>query len=256
MSEKIKQFLKNYYADLTNPFSPILQTSLNFKLRNELNLLSKTMPTVKWLLFVLDRRCRHYSSVVYADQIVELCSLIGIETPEELVSFDLSKIQIEELINWIDPDFSDIKKGKEVNASWIQQKIESSGFILEKSCQWQFNDRVYYTVPLNSLNFIISKSPVYLLPYQPEGRDCDDFAKMFCAFLSYKGHGNLTIGEAFYKAYNKDGKYLFAHAVNLVIVDDNSVYLIEPQTNEKYKPGEIIFQLGGIVEQKIYWIRF
>lgn len=248
---KIRELLSEYYGN-----SGFEQFALNLKLRKTLQLIAETTPTVKFLLWVLDRKSRVNISEIYADKIVELCDLIGISDDRQLLAFDIAEINVEALIQYVDPTFDDIDFGFEVNNRWVREQINNSDIVYEPAIKWQFNDLKYQTLSLPALEKVFSRMPP-VLPHIQNTRDCDDYVSVVRGYLSLKGCGNLTIGEIHLNFYDDDDNYLgISHAMNISVLDTGEVRLIEPQTNQIFLSSEMAMNLMNIKKQKAGWIAF
>lgn len=87
-------------------------------------------------------------------------------------------------------------------------------------------DNQYRTTTFGEYNRFIKQSRVDWLTYEAEDLDCDDFAiALWGEFSRTKHWSGLAFGEISCTYKSKPG----AHALNIMITNDHSVYYVEPQ---------------------------
>ena len=96
------------------------------------------------------------------------------------------------------------------------------------------SDEKYYLTYLEKVKEIIEMDWTNTFKYISDTFDCDNFAMLF-ASEGANLYGVNTFMTAFGNIYDaKTGVFLFRHAFNLILTQDNSImglYLYEPQTD-------------------------
>lgn len=90
-----------------------------------------------------------------------------------------------------------------------------------------------YKIPtLENLKKFLAEDKTDLYKYVPEWFDCDDFSFRLMGQFSFPGWSDIAFGIAVSQV----------HAYNCVIAEDKGemkVYLIEPQSDEVFIPGDL-----------------
>lgn len=94
-------------------------------------------------------------------------------------------------------------------------------------------DRKYWTTDLETINQILEYDWINKKKYISEQRDCDDFADYLNSYMSWV-YGLNNFGRFTNTMIYKDGRKE-PHRASIFITSDNSMYALEPQTDEIIK---------------------
>jgi len=248
----IKEVLdKNYRHE-----NPVTQFGLCSRLKSDIANLAKTNSSMKWFLWLLDWHATRGGSrmAIHPNEIQVACDFLEIETYEELININLNSINVDGMFNVINPPFP-LDKNKMVKISGpviknaIVKKTDS-----EKNCIWHFRDNEYMLIRyVKDLQAIVTANPSDKYSYIAEKRDCDDFAsRLFRAWLSENGIGNISIIEAEVNNYDVNGKGVSAHSLNIAVVgtpENLDVKFVEPQNDRIWNPREPAPGLGNLTQK-------
>lgn len=111
-------------------------------------------------------------------------------------------------------------KKKKVNQTWIKQRLEDSVSELRKDIHYYPLDKYYWVTSEEDFMKVAKKDKTNMIEYVSEKFDCENFAMLFSARMSYKYHLN-SVGIVI--------DYSSQHAYNIIVFRDGSVKLYEPQ---------------------------
>jgi len=129
---------------------------------------------------------------------------------------------IQKIFNWL---FSE-----PIPDEW--QKVDYT-VILEKLLEvYPFakiylSDRYYYTCPRLDVAAFLAIDDTDKAHYVSEFHDCDDFSFRLMGQFSVKPYSGLAFGIAWSRT----------HAYNIVVVTNEGVFIVEPQTDKTFKPN-------------------
>jgi len=241
--------IENFIDTLRQP-NPIVQLIYNGKLKTQMQKLSEEDRGWRYFCYLLEKGntglgVSSKQDLSYSpDNILSLCLKLGIKTDEGLFSFveNMKAIDVDGLIDCHSPKLSIVQNNlREIDYDRLYSEILNS-VICEKNVSFSPQMDSKYLLPhADEVDYILRQCPFDKLEYKAEGRDCDDYAFLLRAFLSENGYGNITIPYVTIYAY-KDGKFAFAHAVNLLLyyndTDDFIIQYLEPQSDIRWNVFE------------------
>jgi len=111
-------------------------------------------------------------------------------------------------------------------------------------------DNIYQIPTLKDIKNFLKTSVIDKIRYIKEALDCEDFAELLKCELRKIALGNLTFGTMEVNLYGKDFNGTFgAHALDIVLTQDNKIRIIEPQNDNLIDFG------GTIITTKYYKVR-
>ena len=246
---KLKEALSEYYATSTNPIISFLQTiQLSRQLKIDMAEWSKADPAID----IFNQVCLKTIKTFYPDAVIEIAKQLCSDEWEELYPAlqGLALINFDGLYGLIIPQL-DLPEMTKITGPELKQILVDQ-CALENNMDWNFADAKYQVLPESHFDLFQEKKLAYRYTYIPESRDCDDFKRVDRGWLSMLGYGNLTVGGCEYNCYNKDGKILMAHAMELVVIEKESgayeTRLSEAQKNKWWladgKPWRSVFGKG------------
>lgn len=243
----IKDYLEQYKS--YNPFKQII---LSINLYKSINDMSTIDP--KWSFFVwlvkrsLNGDGRSTLFPIDPDELLLLCTDLGLDTIEALEEW-VSAVNGKNIVDRIDPIIN-IKRYEKIAANDIKNLIINN-CNMESDCVWNFGDGQYSLIDSTGLTEILEKSPINKYRYIIDAHDCEDYQRELRAWISSKYLGDLSVGTIDVNLYDKNEKPVFAHALIIVVLEDMSIVIVEPQTDKVYGPD---YKFG--FEQLNYKIRF
>ena len=219
-SATMKDMLKHYDSD-----NMILKIIKGQELKKQLDDLSVSNPEFKFFVYLMDHYCKNH---VFADDVLKLCDLLKIVTIEDFINW-AETANGRVIMPIIDPQPT-FKLTVKKTANDLMKSIKSV-CECEPSCKWDFGDSEYYLLSKDNLNEVLAKCPVDKKKYIKEAFDCEDFARDTKCWLSMHKLG-LTAFANIEVNFYRDSKFLFAHGINLVPLDDGSIVCVEPQKDQ------------------------
>lgn len=197
-------------------------------------------------------------SHTHPDELERVWSEWNIHTVEDVQAFaqSMNPINVDKFIEDVDyPPQVDINLDELTDirnvhlANMVSQYCNTTTHL-----ELDVADPVYKLLRDSDLQQLVTKSKFNQLPYRTNTRDCDDFARMFKAWLGFMGLGTLAVGYVEMHLIYSDG-HQSGHAVNLALMEDG-VKMIEPQSNQVWNPKKPEAGFSGLVEQRIYKVMF
>jgi len=110
--------------------------------------------------------------------------------------------------------------------------------VCEMNHNWGFADQKYKVANIKQVQEVVKKSKTYMLKYEAEAHDCDDYAYALMGYIHYDPSvpkWQDTVGQAIFITWvilEHQGQ-MYGHAL-LSCCDGNNVYMIEPQNGKVY----------------------
>ena len=90
-------------------------------------------------------------------------------------------------------------------------------------------DEDYSTISIDEFNRWLKTDDVSDMSWEKNYRDCDDIARAIrCRIFAIGQEYKTSITVAYCEGYTSTGEY---HAFNIVVTNDDNVYILEPQTD-------------------------
>lgn len=246
----IEEYLNS--IGFTEETTAFMQFFLSAKLINAID----ANPKFAFFSFLMKTALNGYgrSGIFIIDRVkfLAFCDSIGVNTLDDVNQFcEVTNGKV--IIDILDP-IIEVERNIKLNFGKIIDLIKAQCNV-EPDCLWVLpGDIDYWAIAENDLGVILAKSPVDKFRYLVESHDCDDFSRELRAWISSKYLGDMAFGQVDTNNY-KDGKVISAHAICIAVLEDESVVLIEPQTDRIYNPDEIVSGFG-IDEEKIRQVQF
>lgn len=188
------------------------------------------------------------------DEIEKICARLELKTLEDSAFFASGLIgaKFELLYPILNPvlsiDTSDFKRCTSYDLTLLFESYFPQA-------QRIFGDASYLVIPETKLADIISQAPTNRYRTVGEGRDCDDFSRIFRGWLSTSGVGNLSIGYFEFEGAGPD--FFKAHAGLAAVVETREntfeIVFIEPST-KKIIPNHNKWLFGmNSMKARIIW---
>ena len=250
---KISEYLKQY-AD--NEKNVIITHTRITRLFNSMIQLNNS-----WSGFALF--VKKFLTGLYTPQSVEdFCrDFFGITELEELTKF-VESGNLKNVYNYIYPSFNQFKFKGTVKGDELVNILKDSWLEFSDSKNIVLVDTNYRMFSEDYIKEVLRKCPYnYTRNYEQSTFDCDDFALATKSWINLRCGGANTFGYVHAMFYNKDNKYIFAHAFNIVVTKNDKneykVAVIEPQTDKLYFSVEQVSRWFHSAERfKIYFVYF
>ena len=230
----LKDLLKDFIAPNTNIFQQMIeQKRLDTQFRNALN--ASNDEGVIWIRDCVDSISKNWGAM----EVIKLGE--DLSTPkldtniwENLYSFALRSVPFKTIHNLIMPDLQ-LKEIETISSNELISELKK--ITQAENSKYIIADINYQLINEEDVPKILEKSMSHNLQYYSEKRDCDDFSRIIRGWLSMIGLGNLTLGTTWYKAYNKNNKYLLYHSVVVILyktaTGEIKSLFAEPQKSNK-----------------------
>jgi hypothetical protein len=143
--------------------------------------------------------------------------------------------------------------------SELIEAMKASGANINSGAILHAGDDSYPGMSQDELAQYINTDPCAGMIWQPQKRDCDDFAEVFYSGLKARGYGNARVGYVEMTLWDGVNKCVGSHACDVIVFDNGLAKFIEPQTYQLY-PLDAVWIGDGIggsaVWNEIYWIKF
>ncbi len=193
------------------------------------------------------------------DGVLGVCDALGIKTLDDFIAVTefLSKYNPDEqafakaLTLTPDIDYNSLNN---TTARFIYDSVKAKYIVDAPDSSWWFDDGVYKLITREALDKVSKKYPSKKYKWISERGDCDDSTRIFRGYLSSQAMGNLSVGAVSIVFLDKNNSATFAHKLNLVVFDDGSASLYEPQTNLLREPVD--YYTPDTVSYSIYRLEF
>lgn len=185
------------------------------------------------------------SADIHPDDVLTVAKWFKVTTLEEFANLAqaCNFIDANGLLQGISSDFViDYDKLQTVSYEYMTS-IFKRDLPLEKDIEFQQLDSEYKMLDWPTLELILKKCPSKKLQWRAERSDCDDIARVFTAWLSQLGYGNLTLGYYEINLYDDKGNSTGAHAIVAGVVEGKA-FLVEPQSNQVV-PANYVIGVGS-----------
>ena len=220
-----KELFKDYYAP-----NPIYQAQKNAQLYYFIQSFVPASKSVTMILATWDEAYNKQS--MHPDELIKHLQKLGFSEWPDLEKFILAVDQtgfnfnaVKDIYDPPMPLLSEPEKMSAVNVNW---HIRNTGFPIDPFKINVWYDNEYYLPTRNDLFAIIKANPSDRYKYIVEKRDCDDFTRIFLAWLSKKGHGNLATYELICRMNYTSGK-TETHSMCLALTKEKEIWIFEPQ---------------------------
>lgn len=130
---------------------------------------------------------------------------------------------------------------KKVSQRRLREIINEQATLHDSQCL-RFRDNEYTLYPLARWEQFIRNNQTDKRLFIPEEHDCDDFASIFRGDAKKRG---MTAGEITVQRRGEDtGRN--THMVNLIVTEDETVRIFEPQTDIFYDVDKILLIEGQV----------
>lgn len=239
-----KELFKDYYAD-----NPLLQVSKSFYLSASLKNWTESSVSIKLLYKAISKQ--YDGAQLHPDELIKILREMGFPEWVDLEKFihtiDESGFNVDQFLNTLDPDFPEISEcGIAKTGADLYQIFLNVNFPLPASnypgskLPFIFVDTQMKMPADEDIQKIVNVCPSDIEKYSAEGRDCDDYSRIFLGWLSRKGKGNLTFGWVNAFLHYENGAAIY-HSFCWAVSKEGNVWLIEPQNDKRiWKHGEAI----------------